>query len=139
MSEHNQKGKITQVQTDATSVPGFEDHRDGSKSHSEQATLEAPEVKPKPRPRITRAEVDVSQEYAAGMELRSTPTQISLRKPFPTEWVRVRAGEKWTATLALVEVKLEDRTETYLIWGRRVHSSSKCWRGISATIRCMSV
>jgi hypothetical protein len=51
------------------------------------------------------------------MELCSVPTQISLRKPFQTEWVRVRDGDEWTATLALVEVKLENRTDTYLIWG----------------------
>lgn len=98
-----------------TAVP--EGYTDDSTSPAESPISEEPITQPRPRPRITRAAVDVSQEYATGMGLSVKPTEVSVRKPTYSEWNRVRDGEEWTATLALVEVNLENRTETYLIWG----------------------
>jgi hypothetical protein len=95
-----------------------EDDDTGGVSPSANNTPEAsttPPTRPEPPDPFDPASLRLGSDYAEGLGVKRVISTIPVRKPNKSEWFRIRPGEAWRLTTAVLEIERGVDRATFLL------------------------
>ena len=100
-----------------TTAPSPEDDDIGGALPRSAETPEAttPPARPVPPDPFDPSSLRLGSDYAEGLGVRRVISTIPVRKPNKSEWFRVRPGDAWRLTTAVLEIERGVDRKTFLL------------------------